>query len=134
MFVHIPNGFGALSKVPAVGWAQVIGYGTFVEISAGAGGADFKNGTQRDVGFKVCPRMLRSVRENYRRRLPMVAWLGWHFGMLFQERFRLYTDRQAYSIDKSEEVSTQAQSCHLHRKDRFCLPVAVQILRHPLGL
>merc|ERR1711957_864817 len=44
-----------------------------------------------------------------------------------QERFISYTDREAGSINKSEEVSTQAQSCHLHFKDRFCIPVAVQV-------
>ena len=50
-FADIPNGLVALAKVVALGWAQILGDGAFVEISAGSD--EFKTGTARDYGFKV---------------------------------------------------------------------------------
>ena len=35
-FPDIPNGLGVLSKVPALGWAQMMDYGPPVEISSGS--------------------------------------------------------------------------------------------------
>merc|ERR1711933_357057 len=32
-FADVPNGLGALSKVPALGWAQILAYGAFCELS-----------------------------------------------------------------------------------------------------
>merc|ERR1712127_1143692 len=32
-FAAIPNGLGAISKVPAAGWAQIVAYGAFCELS-----------------------------------------------------------------------------------------------------
>ena len=32
-FADIPNGLGAISKVPAEGWAQIVAYGAFCELS-----------------------------------------------------------------------------------------------------
>merc|ERR1719424_710685 len=50
-FADIPNGLGAISKVPAAGWAQMAAYGAFCEISQ-----DQSAGTPAaagDFGFKV---------------------------------------------------------------------------------
>merc|ERR1719226_303185 len=32
-FADIPNGLGAISKVPTAGWAQIVAYGAFCELS-----------------------------------------------------------------------------------------------------
>merc|ERR1740115_498728 len=50
-FADIPNGIGAISKVPALGWAQIIAYFGYVEIAGGF--EDYKSGTPGDYGFKV---------------------------------------------------------------------------------
>merc|ERR1719215_488632 len=50
-FADIPNGLGAISKVPALGWAQIVAYFGFVEFSGGF--EDYKSGTPGDYGFKV---------------------------------------------------------------------------------
>ena len=50
-FADIPNGLGAISKVPAAGWAQIVAYGAFCELSQ-----DQSPGTAAaagDFGFKV---------------------------------------------------------------------------------
>ncbi|CAK0811675.1 unnamed protein product [Prorocentrum cordatum] len=50
-FADIPNGLGAISKVPAAGWAQIVAYGAFCELSQ-----DQSAGTAAaagDFGFKV---------------------------------------------------------------------------------
>ncbi|KAL9139438.1 Light-harvesting complex-like, partial [Amphidinium carterae] len=47
----IPNGLGAISKVPAAGWGQMIAYAAFCELSQ-----DQSAGTpaaEGDFGFKV---------------------------------------------------------------------------------
>merc|ERR1712039_1077632 len=50
-FADIPNGLGAISKVPALGWAQIVAYFGFCEISGGF--EDYKSGTPGDYGWKV---------------------------------------------------------------------------------
>merc|ERR1712139_658487 len=50
-FVDVPNGLGAISKVPALGWAQIVGYFGFCEFSGGF--EDYKTGTPGDYGFKI---------------------------------------------------------------------------------
>merc|ERR1711985_64132 len=50
-FADIPNGLGAISKVPALGWAQIVAYFGFCEFSGGF--EDYKSGTPGDYGFKV---------------------------------------------------------------------------------
>merc|ERR1711975_64349 len=50
-FEDIPNGLSAISKVPAAGWAQILAYGAFCELSQ-----DQSSGTaaaKGDFGFKV---------------------------------------------------------------------------------
>merc|ERR1712139_602383 len=50
-FADIPNGLGAISKVPAAGWAQIAAWGAYCEFSGGF--EDYKTGTPGDYGFKV---------------------------------------------------------------------------------
>merc|ERR1712190_530054 len=50
-FEDVPNGLAAISKVPSSGWAQILAYGAFCELSQ-----DQSPGTaasQGDLGFKV---------------------------------------------------------------------------------
>merc|ERR1712203_904238 len=46
-FADIPNGLGALSKVPVAGWAQILAYGAFCELTK-----DRKAGAPGDLGWK----------------------------------------------------------------------------------
>merc|ERR1712217_261643 len=43
-FADVPNGFGALSKVPAAGWAQIFAFAGFLEVRglAAIGGSNYK--------------------------------------------------------------------------------------------
>merc|ERR1712187_842445 len=50
-FEDIPNGLGAISKVPVAGWLQILAYFGFCEFSGGWD--DYKTGTPGDYGFKV---------------------------------------------------------------------------------
>merc|ERR1719342_232690 len=50
-FADVPTGLAAVSKVPALGWAQIVAYCGFCELSAGS--EDWKSGTPGDYGFKV---------------------------------------------------------------------------------
>jgi len=50
-FEEIPNGLGAIAKVPALGWLQILAYFGFVEKQGGWD--DYKTGTPGDYGWKV---------------------------------------------------------------------------------
>merc|ERR1712176_574717 len=50
-FADIPNGLGAFSKVPIAGWAQMVAFCGFVELSGGFD--DYKTGTPGDYGWKA---------------------------------------------------------------------------------
>jgi len=58
-FADIPNGLAAISKVPAAGWIQIIGYMALCEntrlddLGYVGWGSDIKRGTPGDYGFKV---------------------------------------------------------------------------------
>merc|ERR1712039_1126772 len=99
-FADVPNGLAALSKVPAIGWAQIIGYMSFCEISADQ--SPGTPGAAGDFGFKVLTasdpvaktRKLNAELANGR--LAMMAIIG----MFFQDGltgsawgdWALYTD------------------------------------------
>merc|ERR1719436_507151 len=82
-FADVPNGLAALSKVPAIGWAQIIGYMSFCEISAdqspGTPGAD------GDFGWKVltsddpAAKTKKLNAELANGRLAMMAIIGMFF-------------------------------------------------------
>merc|ERR1711963_1063458 len=99
-FADIPNGLGAISKVPTLGWAQIAAYFGFVEFSGGF--EDYKTGTPGDYGFKVltssdpAEKTKKLSAEIANGRLAMVAIIG----MFFQDGltgsawgdWALYTD------------------------------------------
>jgi len=82
-FSDIPNGLAAISKVPALGWAQVVAYCGFCELSAGSD--DWKTGTPGDYGFKVltssdpAEKTKKLSAELANGRLAMVAIIGMFF-------------------------------------------------------
>merc|ERR1711879_514758 len=82
-FADIPNGLAAISKVPALGWAQVVAYCGFCELSAGS--EDWKSGTPGDYGFKVltsddpAEKEKKLSAEIANGRLAMVAIIGMFF-------------------------------------------------------
>jgi len=49
-YADIPNGLGAISKVPVEGWYQIIGYCLFVEYQSGFG-KDWKEGRPGQLGW-----------------------------------------------------------------------------------
>jgi len=51
-YADIPNGLGAISKVPWEGWFQMVFYCLFVEYKSGFG-KDYKEGTPGDLGWKM---------------------------------------------------------------------------------
>merc|ERR1712203_257355 len=79
----IPNGLAAISKVPALGWAQIVAYSGFCELSAGLDA--WKTGTPGDYGFKVLsasdPQELKRKlnAEIANGRLAMMAIIGMFF-------------------------------------------------------
>merc|ERR1712107_403499 len=99
-FEDIPNGLGAVSKVPAAGWLQIIAYFGFCEFSGGF--EDYKTGTPGDYGWKVltsddpAEKTKKLSAEIANGRLAMVAIIG----MFFQDGltgsawgdWALYTD------------------------------------------
>merc|ERR1719162_765339 len=82
-FADIPNGLAAISKVPALGWAQIVAYGGFIEFSGGF--EDYKSGTPGDYGWKVITagdqteRTKKLAAEIANGRLGMMAIIGMFF-------------------------------------------------------
>merc|ERR1712176_1008693 len=82
-FADIPNGLAAISKVPALGWAQIVAYCGFCELSAGSD--DWKIGSPGDYGFKVltssdpAEKEKKLAAEIANGRLAMVAIIGMFF-------------------------------------------------------
>eukprot|EP00930_Biecheleria_cincta_P094413 TRINITY_DN854_c0_g1_i9.p1 TRINITY_DN854_c0_g1~~TRINITY_DN854_c0_g1_i9.p1 ORF type:complete len:236 (+),score=52.54 TRINITY_DN854_c0_g1_i9:653-1360(+) len=82
-FADIPNGLAAISKVPAAGWAQMVAYGAFCELSqdqsagtpAAAGDFGFKVLTSSDPAEKT--KKLSAELANGR--LAMMAIIGMFF-------------------------------------------------------
>merc|ERR1711937_6393 len=82
-FADIPNGLGAVSKVPGAGWMQIIAYFGFCEFSGGF--QDYKSGTPGDYGFKVLTssdpeeKKKKLAAEIANGRLAMMAIIGMFF-------------------------------------------------------
>uniref|UniRef100_UPI002FE4FB16 Chlorophyll a-chlorophyll c-peridinin-protein-complex I-14, acpPCI-14 n=1 Tax=Amphidinium carterae TaxID=2961 RepID=UPI002FE4FB16 len=82
-YEDIPNGLGAISKVPAVGWAQILAYTFYCEQSQDQ--SEGSAGEAGDFGFKVLTskdeeglkRKLNSELANGR--LAMMAIIGMFF-------------------------------------------------------
>merc|ERR1712060_810417 len=56
-FADIPNGLAAVSKIPALGWTQIVAYAGYCELSGprtpAAGTEEYADITPGDYGFKV---------------------------------------------------------------------------------
>merc|ERR1712183_999551 len=82
-FADIPNGLAAISKVPALGWAQIVAYAGFCALSAGSD--DWKTGTPGDYGFKVLTSADAAEKQNKlageiaNGRLAMTSIIGMFF-------------------------------------------------------
>jgi len=82
-FEDVPNGLGAVSKVPALGWVQIVAYFGFVEFSGGF--EDYKSGTPGDYGWKVltsgdpAEKTKKLSAEIANGRLAMMAIIGMFF-------------------------------------------------------
>merc|ERR1712061_352812 len=82
-FSDVPNGLGALSKVPALGWAQIVGYCAFCELSQDQSAGS--SGAAGDFGWKLLtssdPQALKGKlsAEIANGRLAMMAIIGMFF-------------------------------------------------------
>merc|ERR1712032_1769543 len=80
-FNDIPNGLAAVSKVPAAGWAQIVAYGAYCEIS----GINNRGEAPGDFGWKVLTSPDPEQRKNKLQaeiangRLAMMAIIGMFF-------------------------------------------------------
>merc|ERR1712050_296640 len=83
-FADVPNGLAALSKVPALGWVQIIFFTGIVEGGWGVG-EDYKQGTPGEFGWKVITSDDPAEKENKlaaelaNGRLAMMAIIGMFF-------------------------------------------------------
>ena len=85
-FADVPNGLAAISKVPVLGWAQILAYMGFCEVSKPQ--SPGTPGAAGDFGWKVLTstdpeeKKKKLASELANGRLAMVAIMG----MLFQDR------------------------------------------------
>ena len=92
-FADVPTGLAAISKVLALGWAQIVAYAGFCELSAGSD--DWKTGAPGDYGFKVLTssdlgektKKLRAELANGR--MAMMAIIGMFFRMARPQAHRV---------------------------------------------
>merc|ERR1740138_1228983 len=107
-FADIPNGLGAISKVPAAGWLQIVAWGAYCELSE-----DQSPGTaasRGDFGWKLLTGQNKLAAELANGRLAMVAIIG----MFFQDGltgsawgdWALYTDSPLRAFES--ELGVQA--------------------------
>merc|ERR1712113_190131 len=82
-FEDVPNGLAAISKVPAAGWAQILAYGAFCELSQDQ--SPDTAAAKGDFGFKVltssdpAEKTKKLAAEIANGRLAMMAIIGMFF-------------------------------------------------------
>merc|ERR1719499_1544470 len=111
-FEDIPNGLGAISKVPAAGWLQIVAYFGFCEFSGGF--EDYKTGTPGDYGWKVltsddeAEKTKKLAAEIANGRLAMVAIIG----MFFQDGLTgsAWGDWASYTASPLRAESTEEKA------------------------
>merc|ERR1712129_399789 len=80
-FADIPNGLGAISKVPTLGWAQIVAYCAFCEVS----GMNSRSDAPGDFGWKLLTsadpeeKNKKLAAELANGRLAMMAIIGMFF-------------------------------------------------------
>merc|ERR1719507_777139 len=80
-FADVPNGLGAISKVPTLGWAQIVAYCAFCEVS----GMNNRSEAPGDFGWKVLTsadpeeKKKKLAAEIANGRLAMMAIIGMFF-------------------------------------------------------
>jgi len=113
-FSDVPNGLAALSKVPSLGWVQIIFFAGIIEGAFGFD--DYKNGTPGDYGWKIITsedpteKSTKLSAEIANGRLAMMAIIG----MFFQDGltgsawgdWALYTDSPLRAFES--ELGVQA--------------------------
>jgi hypothetical protein len=118
-FADIPNGLSAISKVPGLGWFQIIAYAAFCEINAGYDADINKRNEPGNMGWRPPlfsgsdpeTRKRRLASELANGRLAMMAIVG----MLFQDGltgsawgdWALYTDSPLRAFEN--ELGAQAR-------------------------
>jgi hypothetical protein len=81
-FVDVPNGLAAISKVPTLGWIQIVTFAGFIE---GKDGLTWENATRGDLGWKVITsddpeqKTKKLSAEIANGRLAMMAIIGMFF-------------------------------------------------------
>merc|ERR1719203_266563 len=88
-FADIPNGLAAVSKIPALGWTQIVAYAGYCELSGprtpAAGTEEYADITPGDYGFKVltssdpAEKTKKLAAEIANGRLAMMAIIGMFF-------------------------------------------------------
>merc|ERR1712066_1081500 len=88
-FADIPNGLAAVSKVPALGWVQMVAYAAYCELSGprtrACNTSDYADITPGDYGFKVltsddpAAKEAKLAAELANGRLAMMAIIGMFF-------------------------------------------------------
>merc|ERR1719436_279187 len=115
-FADVPNGLAALSKVPAIGWAQMFGYCAFCEISADQ--SPGSPGAAGDFGWKVLTasdpeaKQKKLSAELANGRLAMMAIIG----MFYQDGligsawgdWSLYTDSPLRAVEATKQPGCRA--------------------------
>merc|ERR1711997_1156516 len=81
-FADVPNGLAAISKVPTLGWVQIVCFAGFIE---GKDGLKWNNETRGDIGWKVLTSDDPEAKTNKLKaelangRLAMMAIIGMFF-------------------------------------------------------
>merc|ERR1712129_503417 len=81
-FADVPNGLAAISKVPTLGWVQIVCFAGFIE---GKDGLTWNNATRGDIGWKVITSDDPEAKTNKLKaelvngRLAMMAIIGMFF-------------------------------------------------------
>merc|ERR1712008_529610 len=70
-FTDVPNGLAAISKVPMIGWVQILSFAGFIE---GKGGLKWDNENPGDIGWKVRSTEILSERQRGWRSIYQTGW------------------------------------------------------------
>ncbi len=69
-FAEVPNGLSAFSKVPALGWLQIVGFAGIVELNATWYSTEIRNWKDRIEGLRIYRRAESIWRESFVLQVP----------------------------------------------------------------